>query len=160
MKNQPLHPRLLSRLEKVLNVLFPYEAIDGNGCVSDYLRRWTLLKLPGKRAVYLHHFVGSDWSTSMHDHPKRFISLGLAGAYVEQTPDGIKRWIAPWLRSFPPTHVHRLRIPPGGSCWTIVAVLKTEQPWGFYRNKLWWRWDLFVDTFGCGKSSRPDAADY
>lgn len=62
------------------------EEIDGGGRCPTYLYRWTLMKLPFGYKVYLHHFVGDDWSLDFHDHPKRFWSIGLWGWYEERTP--------------------------------------------------------------------------
>jgi hypothetical protein len=72
--------------ERALNRLFEREEMDGDGRCATYLVRWTLLKLPGKRGIYLHHFVGDDWCLDLHDHPKRFVSIGLLGRYLEETP--------------------------------------------------------------------------
>ena len=95
-----------------------------------YLYRWTLFRLPFTSiAVYLHHFVGDDWSRDMHDHPKRFISIGLRGSYIEETPNGERIYTAPWMRTFPAAHVHRIRMAPGGSAWTLVLVLWTQRQW-------------------------------
>ena len=62
------------------------EEINGGGICPTYLYRWVLCKLPRGYKAYLHHFVGDDWSLDYHDHPKRFISIGLWGSYVERTP--------------------------------------------------------------------------
>ena len=48
--------------------LFKLEEINGHGRCSTYLYRWTLLAFR-RLSVYLHHFVGDDWSRDMHDHP-------------------------------------------------------------------------------------------
>src|SRR5256885_6406288 len=115
-----------------LNRVFQREEMDGDGRCPTYLVRWTLLKFWGGRSLYLHHFVGDDWALDLHDHPKRFVSIGLWGGYIEETPspkliravsEDVYR--APWIRTFPATHVHRLRmLAPGAECWTLVAVLK------------------------------------
>jgi hypothetical protein len=65
------HPHRLMRL---LNKLFgPAEEINGHRCPT-YLYRWMLIKRQNW-SIYLHHFVGDDWSLDLHDHPKRFISI-------------------------------------------------------------------------------------
>ena len=69
----------------MINRLFGYEEINGNGRCP-YLHRWCLLVLPRGVRLYLHKFIGSDWSRDLHDHPKRFISIGLWGSYIEETP--------------------------------------------------------------------------
>lgn len=136
--------------------VFRHEAINGRCATDRYLERWTLLRLPGGRALYLHRFVGSDWSRDLHDHPKRFVSIGIRGGYVEETVRRIRprrsalerrQYRAPWIRSFPPHHRHRLRVTPQG-CWTLVYVGRTERNWGFWRGRRWIRWDRYVRLYG------------
>lgn len=78
---------------RFLERLFRMEEMSGGGMCPVYLRRWTLLKL-GDYAVMLHRFLGDDWSRDLHDHPKRFISIGLWGGYIEETPASLAdgRW--------------------------------------------------------------------
>lgn len=144
-------------LERFLDRCFEREEMDGDGRCPTYLVRWTLLKLPGKRGVYLHHFVGDDWCLDLHDHPKRFVSVGLWGGYVEQTPDvryahhfgavvKERTYRAPWLRTFPAEHVHRIRLVDGRPCWTLVIVLKTVRPWGFWSWGQWIPWRTYVGS--------------
>ena len=71
-------------LQRLIDRVFAFERIDGDRC--PYLHRWRLASFGRKRFLYLHHFVGSDWSRDPHDHPKRFISIGLWGSYIEETP--------------------------------------------------------------------------
>ena len=135
--------------------VFRFERIDGRCATERYLHRWTLLRLPGGRALYLHHFVGSDWARDRHDHPKAFVSIGIRGGYVEEVQwlAGVwtilrrRQFRAPWIRRFPASHRHRLRVPPGG-CWTLVYVGRTEREWGFWRGSVWFRWDRYVRMFG------------
>lgn len=135
-------------MKKLINRLLAFEVVDGGGCVDQYLNRWRLLSLWGGRKVYLHHFKGSDWSRNLHDHPKTFVSIGLRGGYVEQTPMGIRRWVAPWFRTFPPTHIHRIRLNRQVGCWTIVMTGRTVREWGFWKDGTWWKWDRYVKKFG------------
>ena len=107
--------------------------------------RWTLLKLRSS-AVYLHHFVGDDWSRDLHDHPKRFISIGLCGSYCEETPAGQRMYRAPWIRTFPATHIHRIFLVDGQPCWTIVIVLRATRPWGFWHAGRWIHWREYVGS--------------
>ena len=132
---------------ELINRLLAFEKIDGDGC-SPYLHRWTLLSLPGGRKVYLHRYVGSDWTRNLHDHPKHFVSIGLRGGYVEQTPQGLTQWRAPWIRRFPPHHIHRLRVCRGRGCLTLVYVGPWKREWGFWVSGRWWRWDRYVKKFG------------
>lgn len=158
-----------SRAHRFFTALFGEpEAINGNGAVTDYLYRWTIAK-PGEWRLYLHHFVGPDWARDLHDHPKRFWSLGLKGGYVERVPifppawhpcralEGpapdttrtrLRRHRAPWLRSWRPHHIHRIERILTGSCWTLVLVGPTEAEWGFYTRAGWVRADRYVKRHG------------
>jgi hypothetical protein len=129
---------------------FQYETMDGNGRCPIYLHRWTLLKVGSLFSIYLHKFVGDDWSLDLHDHPKRFWSIGLFGQYVEHTPDRSKSpmlFCAPWFRTFPADHIHRLTGPtPEYPCWTLVIVGKAVRPWGFWSNGTFVPWKKYVDS--------------
>ena len=111
-----------------------------------YLYRWILLARENFN-IYLHHFVDNDLKC-MHDHPKRFISIGLKGWYIEQTPTGNEIYSAPWIRSFPPEHIHRLLV-PSKSCWTIVIVFKKTREWGFWHLGKWIPWFEYVHDEKC-----------
>lgn len=140
---------------KVLDRIFgvPEEINGGERCPT-YLWRWTVLRTRWFKA-YLHHFVGDDWSLDLHDHPKRFISIGLWGWYIEETPissaDGWERYDvkrirvyqAPWVRTFPATHIHRITT-PSKNCWTLVVVLKTVREWGFWHSGKFYNWLEYV----------------
>lgn len=121
------------------------EEINGHEICPTYLYRWTLFG-PRNCKVYLHHFVGDDWSRDLHDHPKRFISIGLWGSYIEETPSGERHYRAPWIRTFPAEHVHRLRLGPHRDCWTLVIVLKAVRLWGFWHNGQWIYWRDYVGS--------------
>lgn len=142
-------------LHKVLTMFFGVpEEINGDHRCGTYLYRWFLIRTRWFKA-YLHHFVGDDWSRDFHDHPKRFISIGLWGWYIEQTPCHFnsycdcqqKIYLAPWLRSFPASHIHRLRV-PSKNCWTIVIVLKTVREWGFWHEGRFIQWHDYVYGYG------------
>lgn len=140
----------------ILRRWFPLEEINGHGACPTYLYRWTLLRL-GPIAVYLHHFVGDDWSLDLHDHPKRFVSIGLKGGYIEETPDTVwptgavvghtrRPFNAPWIRTFPAEHRHRILMfrkhgfnsrredNPLMDCWTLVIVGPKVREWGFWHR--------------------------
>jgi hypothetical protein len=157
-------------LHRLLSRLFDVEEIDGDGRCPTYLYRWTLLRLGAWLAIYLHKFVGDDWSLDLHDHPKRFISIGLWGWYIEQTPVELNRRIyrdlgglcetcrvylshsfeqrvfrAPWIRTFPATHVHRLSGPtPERPCWTLVLVGRPSRSWGFWNSGRFIPWKKYL----------------
>lgn len=130
---------------KLLDKIFRMEEINGAEVCPTYLYRWTLLRLGKFCALYLHHFVGDDWARDRHDHPKRFISVGLRGGYVEETPEGERVYRAPWVRTFPAEHVHRLRmLAPGSECWTLVIVARAVRPWGFWKDGRFVGWRDYV----------------
>lgn len=127
------------------------------GTDAKYLIRWTLWRGLYGKALYLHHIVASDWAREPHDHPKTFTSIGLWGSYTEEVYQvkglgyltgsligtgrvlvrmaGLcRRWHAPWVRQFPPGHIHRVLVAPGQTCWTLVHVGEKQQDWGFYRQ--------------------------
>jgi len=129
-----------------LSRFFKIEEINGGNRCPTYLYRWTLFYCRWF-GVYVHHFVGDDWSRDFHDHPKRFISMGLKGRYIEETPNGERLYKAPWVRSFPAEHIHRLRL-IDGDCWTLVIVLRANRPWGFWHVGRWIPWKEYVSEKG------------
>ena len=131
-------------LAKLLSRLFRLEEINGNGRCPTYLFRWQLLRFRKAFAVYLHRFVADDWSLDLHDHPKRFVVLTLAGGYTEHTPHGSRWYGAPWLRVFPAEHTHRVTLPKRGECWSLVIVYRTSRPWGFWNAGRWILWREYV----------------
>jgi hypothetical protein len=106
--------------------------------------------------LYLHHFVGDDWSFDLHDHPKRFLSIGLWGWYLEHTPNAPpRRWHAPWVRSFPAEHIHRLTV-PSKNCWTLVWVGKPVREWGFWHLGRFIPWRRYIDSELADKAKACD----
>lgn len=133
------------------------EEINGHERCSTYLFRWHLLSTRRAKA-YLHKFVGDDWSRDLHDHPKRFISIGLWGSYLEHSPTGQRRYRAPWVRSFPAVHRHRLTT-PWGTCWTLVIVLRTVREWGFWHDGRFIPWHDYVDGTESALADKMKACD-
>ena len=125
-------PRLLQKED--LSLL-----VDGS-----YLYRWWLLSLPGAQRLYLHHYVGSDWSRDEHCHPKWFLSIGLWGGYVECSKGVLRQYRAPWIRVFKATHRHRLRVSRAG-CWTLCLTGREKRPWGFHTGKGWMEWKDYIE---------------
>jgi hypothetical protein len=105
------------------------------------------------RAIYIHHFVGDDWSLDLHDHPKRFISIGLWDSYVETTKTGRRVCRAPWIRSFPATHAHRIQT-PCGSYWTLVITSGAKREWGFWHEGIWYSWRDYVQGNDSGLADK------
>lgn len=147
---------------EILDRLFGIaEEINGGHRCPTYLYRWTLLSRRGHFSVYLHHFVGDDWSRDLHDHPKRFISIGIWGWYIEHRPSGdhtVERvYRAPWFRSFPAQHIHRITT-PSKNCWTLVIVLKPVREWGFWHLGRFIPWRAYVEGEG-GIADKMKACD-
>lgn len=136
---------------RILDRLFPFEDI-GSGRGEPYMRRWILGGRRNGSRWYLHHFVGSDWTRDLHDHPAPFLSIGLCGRYVEVTPVRRREWRAPWIRQFPATHRHRIEIRPGETVWTLVHVGENVREWGFWAPE-WVYWRDYLD-----RASTPDEA--
>lgn len=132
-----------------------YETMNGRGLCPVYLERWTLFGWLFKRfgvGLYLHHFMGDDWSLDLHDHPRRFTSIGLSGWYFEDVGDKdgniveTKKFTAPWIRSFPANHVHRVRAAECGNTWTLVWVGRPTQEWGFFSSAGWIHFRSYFDS--------------
>jgi hypothetical protein len=155
-------------VKKILDRLFGVaEEINGRFRCPTYLYRWTLFSWRGHCSLYLHHFVGDDWSRDLHDHPKRFISIGLWGWYLEEIPvmltpetggTKITKYRAPWIRTFPASHVHRLSV-PSKNCWTLVAVLKPTREWGFWHLGRFIPWRDYVDGADAEIADKMKACD-
>lgn len=119
-----------------------------------YLTRWTLL---GKRfgqggKLYLHCFHRGDAESYFHDHPWPFWSLILWGGYWEFTPGKgatwapscpvgqHRRWYGPLrLLRRPAQWRHRVELPAGRRCWTLVWTGARERSWGFWCPAKGWR---------------------
>lgn len=141
------------RIKLWINKVFSFEKIDGGNKCPAYLFRWTLFKVKDTFAVYVHKFVASDWARDPHDHPKRFISIGLWGAYKEFVYEArdnqtftkyVKLHVAPWVRSFPANHLHRIEAVNDRPCWTLVVTLKPVREWGFVQDGKWIEWKKYV----------------
>lgn len=142
----------------------PYETMSGAGQCPVYLERWTIIQA-FKCGIYLHHFLGDDWGLDPHDHPRRFISIGLKGWYWEDvyhkhvnyttdeawTEKETVKHSAPWVRTFPADHLHRIRAAECGDTWTLVIVLPKSREWGFLQDGEWIPFREYV--FG-GKSRK------
>jgi hypothetical protein len=143
-------------MHQLLNRIFGLaEEINGGHRCPTYMYRWTIAATRWGK-LYVHKFVGDDWSFDLHDHPKRFVSIGVCGRYWEATEkDGIRKvqmFVAPWWRSFPAEHRHRIFLSPGypnepppKPCWTLVWVGLTEREWGFWHEGSWMPWRDYVN---------------
>lgn len=118
---------------------------------SVYLTRWWLASLLGYR-IMLHKMHRPDLDRCLHDHPWGFVSVVLAGGYVEEVQrifeqDDIRletrrTWFnrpgAILVR--PATWTHRIHALPNGTCWTLVFRGRTERAWGFHTDRGWVFW--------------------
>ena len=138
-------------LQKLINRLFKFEDLDIFN-KGRYIHRWELARFGRGRRVYLHHYLGSDWTRDPHDHPKWFLSIGLWGGYVEPAPAGIRKYRAPWIRLFRATHVHRLRVTRKG-CWTLFITESEERDWYFYRAGNAILWHTYIGPDSCRDSA-------
>jgi hypothetical protein len=87
------------------------EEINGGERCPTYLFRWTICRI-GWLKVYLHHFVADDWSFDLHDHPKRFVSIGLRGCST--------------LRIFPGSTTRKLAFFPGHGWSSTSRLVKSS----------------------------------
>lgn len=145
----------------------------GRESKGTYLTRWVLR---GKRmegtgtAVYLHRFHRSDDDDALHCHPWPFTSVILWGGYWEHTANHegkvSRRWYGPGrVLTRKATHRHRVELPAGRDCWTLIFRGVKEKSWSFYcLNRLGYLtgkavpWRSFLDTIeagalGCGSES-------
>lgn len=160
--------RTKGKLGPLLDRLFgKAEEINGGHRCPPYMFRWTLVRF-GQGKIYLHKFVRDDWSYDLHDHPKRFFSIGLWGSYNEEfwvapalvDTNGYiarRRWRAPWFRSFPANHRHRITT-PYGNCWTLVIVGAPKREWGFWHEGKFIPWLDYVRGKG-GIADKIKACD-
>lgn len=130
-------------LHRLLTRLFKTEEINGHGRCPTYLYRWHLLRLFGF-GLYVHRFVADDWSLDLHDHPKRFILFMFWGGYIETTAAGDRVYRAPYARSFPAEHAHRVRLGRNREAWTLVLVCRHGRQWGFWHEGGWIHWREYV----------------
>ncbi|MFP6665546.1 MAG: hypothetical protein VCC00_15240 [Deltaproteobacteria bacterium] len=126
----------LNRMGRWLSRLFRYEAI-GRGGVT-YLDRWVVAHFRDRR-LYLHHFRLDD-PEEPHNHPRVFVSFLFRGSYHEDVlaEDGSMEsfhFRAPYLRRFSPRHAHRLS--QCTDAWSLVAVGRRRQDWGFRSSGRW-----------------------
>jgi len=123
-------------LEWALNKLFETHEIGRKG-LPRYLTRWVLWGKrfgPGRK-VFLHCFHRGDAEDYFHDHPWPFRSLILWGGYYEHTESG-RRWYGPLsLLRRPAEWRHRVEVPEGRTCWTLILCGEKVRSWGFWCPK-------------------------
>ncbi len=127
-------------LERLLDWLLEKHEIGRRG-LPRYLTRWVLWGRKGPDGtrrngpggkIFLHWFHRGDAEAYFHDHPWPFWSLILWGGYWEQTPAG-KRWYGPLsLLRRPAEWKHRVEVPDGRRCWTLIWTGPKVRTWGFH----------------------------
>lgn len=133
----------------IIKLLHRYGApfIIGRGG-DPYMIRYRVLRLLGRRA-YVHCFLRSDADSDMHDHPFPFLSVILCGGYWEHTPRG-RKWYPPGRILLRPAHwKHRIELPPGEHCWTLIFGGRRCREWGFWTVGGWvhWKQYLGIETY-------------
>jgi hypothetical protein len=149
----------------LLNLLGVERHEIGRKGLDVYLTRWVLFGRRGPdgsrrrgpgRKLFLHWFHRGDAEPYFHDHPFEFVSLILAGGYWEETPAG-RRWYGPGsLLRRPATWRHRVELPTGRSCWTLVLTGPRVRDWGFWCSHGWLPWrtheaNQVAGLSGCGE---------
>lgn len=166
-----MKPSLAERIVGDLLRLLCRERFEiGRKGVDRYLTRWTLW---GKRfgaghKWFLHLFHRGDVETYPHSHPWFFWSLILWGGYWELTsadsanPAGptVRTWYGPGrLLKRPATWKHRVELPEGKTCWTLLWCGNKVQSWGFFcPNKGFIPWRVHQQNqdaglAGCGEET-------
>lgn len=127
------------------------------GSENPYMLRWYILPRNRWLNVYLHKFCRDDDDRAMHDHPWWFVSLMLAGRYIEHSFGSVRgvdfthtqtRAIGS-IAFRPATHRHRVELlkRPDGSavpCWTLVITGPRVREWGFWCPKGFVHWRDFT----------------
>lgn len=102
----------------------------------DYMERWTLTTPLGQ--VRLHHILRGDDDRHFHDHPFDFVSLILAGGYMEHRPGKPQRVCLPkTLVRHRAEDLHYLKLLGGRPAWTLVFATPKRREWGFATEEGW-----------------------
>lgn len=124
--------------------LFHKEVIvDEEG--DEYLVRYRIFDTPWLR-LYFHKIKRSDGDRDMHDHPWWFITLLLRGGYTEHTPSGSKFKAAGSIIKHKASDLHRLELPNGKECWSLVLAGSKKRSWGFDTENGWVHNQEYNDT--------------
>jgi hypothetical protein len=126
------------------------KTVDGQARL--YLRRFHILKSPD-RGIKLHRIILSDLDRDMHDHPWNFVSIMLHGSYVEHTPQGSRRYIAPTVIRHKAEDLHKLTL-DCGEVWTLVFTGRKRRTWGFQTPDGWVPWRNYL---GVSATEAPES---
>lgn len=121
-------------MERLLRRVFPWRVVLS----EDYMIRFFLWGSKGEgdngRGLRLHIIKGSDSARMFHNHPYNFHSLLIRGAYIEHTPDNVKRYHAGNINRKGIEDWHRLEI--DRPVWSLVWCGPRRQDWGFWSGKV------------------------
>jgi hypothetical protein len=139
-------------LKKIIDKILGRSDIVENDGV--YMKRWRIIHTPWF-GLRVHNIVRSDQDRELHDHPFWFISLVLKGGYIEETPDGLKKYYGPGsvlMRSAAALHrldltknlvreqisiYHSDVIEKEVPAWTLVIRGPKVRQWGFLTPDGW-----------------------
>lgn len=114
-----------------------------------YLERYFAVgrgpRSPGGGARF-HRILRSDVA-DMHDHPWDFVSVIIAGRYVETTPHGEQEFRAGSVLVRRAEDRHRLTL-PDGPVWTFITVGPARRRWGFVTADGWVPWRRYLERTG------------
>lgn len=139
-------------IEWILDRLFTHHEIGRSGA-GLYLTRWDVFgnRFGGGGKLFVHLFHRGDAEPYNHDHPWAFWSLILWGGYYEVTPAG-RRWYFPGcLLRRPAEWQHRVEIPSGRRCWTLIWTGAKVRSWGFWCAAGWVPWRQHESNVEAGK---------
>jgi hypothetical protein len=109
----------------------------------NYLDRWRILETPWG-SIFLHRIGTPDSRPTLHDHPWSFVSIVLAGGYLERRLNLHTRQVE--ARRVRRVNVmrrddsHAITALEGGRpCWTLLLVGARRRKWGYLRpvSSLW-----------------------
>lgn len=110
-----------------------------------YMERFFLLgpnaAAPGSKARY-HHILQSDLQ-DVHDHPWDFVSVILAGSYIETTPTSEAEFGPGSVLVRKAEDFHRLTL-RDGPVWSFIVVGPARRRWGFQTGDGWLPWQQYL----------------
>jgi len=101
-----------------------------------YMVRWIVARTFGWELKF-NLFLRSD-AACLHDHPWPFLSIMLAGSYIEHTAGGARRYKAPCILFRPARWRHRIEIHE--PCLTFNISAPRRRNWGFWTRDGWKFW--------------------
>lgn len=149
--------------EALARMLGDPEVIGNEECPVMY--RWTLSTAFGLKVV-LHHFMPNGDDPEPHDHPRSFVTLILAGDYVDEAtyrdvpllnPDRTvnarinviecENMTRGMVRFRKAEHLHRTLVGPRGA-WTFMVMGPERRRWGFVWRGEWMHWKQYLAERG------------